>query len=75
MLMGAPAGSKEEIVAKIKAWEKINYHQPTDDVMSNWHWEGAKTVADMMGILGLRISNTEAAPEWFKSSEYAKIPR
>ncbi|NNE99824.1 MAG: M28 family peptidase [Pyrinomonadaceae bacterium] len=75
MLMGAPEGTKEEIVAKIKAWEKVNYHQPTDDVMDNWHWEGAKTVADMMGILGLRISNQEKAPTWLSTSEYSKIDR
>lgn len=75
MLMGAPEGTKEEIVARIKAWEKVNYHQPTDDVMDDWHWEGAKTVADMMGILGLRISNQAKAPEWLPTSEYSKIKR
>ncbi|MEZ5347097.1 MAG: M28 family peptidase [Pyrinomonadaceae bacterium] len=75
MLMGAPAGTKDELVAKIKAWEKVNYHQPTDDVMANWHWEGAKTVADMMGILGLRISNQTEMPKWLPGSEYSKTPR
>lgn len=75
MLMGAPEGTKEELIAKVKAWEKVNYHQPTDDVMDNWHWEGAKTVADMMGILGLRISNQEKAPTWLPTSEYSKIDR
>jgi Zn-dependent M28 family amino/carboxypeptidase len=75
MLMGAPEGTKEELIAKIKAWEKMNYHQPTDDVMKDWYWKGAKTVADMMGILGLRISNQEKAPEWLSSSEYSKIKR
>ncbi len=75
MLMGAPEGTKEEIVSKIKAWEKVNYHQPTDDVMKDWHWEGAKTVADMMGILGLRISNQTKAPEWLPTSKYSKIKR
>ena len=75
MLMGAPEGTADEIVKKIKAWEKVNYHQPTDDVMENWHWQGAKTVADMMGILGLRISNSDKAPTWFSSSPYSKIKR
>lgn len=75
MLMGAPAGTKEELIAKVKAWEKVHYHQPTDDVMADWHWEGAKTVADMMGILGLRISNQTEAPKWLPSSEYFKIPQ
>jgi hypothetical protein len=75
MLMGVPAGTKEEIVAKIKAWEKVNYHQPTDDVMKNWHWGGAKTVADMMGVLGLRISNQEKMPAWLKTSVYGDLER
>ncbi|MCB1024856.1 MAG: M28 family peptidase, partial [Acidobacteria bacterium] len=75
MLMGAPAGTKEELVAKVKAWEKVNYHQPTDDVMADWHWEGAKTVADMMGILGLRIANQEKMPEWLKGNEYSDLKR
>ena len=75
MLMGLPEGTAKEIVKKIKDWAKVYYHQPADDVMENWHWEGAKTVADMTGILGLRISNLTKAPEWFPTSEYSKIDR
>jgi Zn-dependent M28 family amino/carboxypeptidase len=75
MLMGAPAGTKEELIKKVKAWEKVNYHQPTDDVMKNWYWGGAKTVADMMGVLGLRISNQEKMPEWLKTSVYGNLER
>ena len=43
--------------------------------MKNWHWEGAKTVADIMGILGLRIANQEKMPEWLKTSVYADLKR
>ncbi len=75
MLMGAPEGTKEELIAKIKAWEKVNYHQPTDDVMSEWHWDGAKTVADMMGILGMRIANQQAMPSWLPTSRFADLKR
>ena len=75
MLMGGPEGTKEELVAKIKAWEKVNYHQPTDDVMESWDWSGAKTVADMMGILGLRIANQEKMPEWLKNTRFGKLKR
>lgn len=75
MLMGGPEGTAEEIVKKVKDWQKVYYHQPADDVMENWHWEGAKTVADIMGILGLRISNQTKAPEWFPTSKYSKIDR
>ncbi len=75
MLMGAPEGTKEELIAKIKSWEKVNYHQPTDDVMENWDWTGAKTVADMMGVLGLRIANQEKMPEWLKGTRFGDLKR
>lgn len=75
MLMGAPEGTKEELISKIKAWEKVNYHQPTDDVMKEWDWSGAKTVADMMGVLGLRISNQDEMPEWLKDTRFSKLKR
>jgi hypothetical protein len=75
MLMGAPEGTPESLVEKIKAWEKVNYHQPTDDIMENWDWSGAKTVADMMGVLGLRISNQEKMPEWIKGTRFGELKR
>ncbi|HUF03571.1 MAG TPA: M20/M25/M40 family metallo-hydrolase [Aridibacter sp.] len=75
MLMGGPEGSAESLVAKIKAWEKVHYHQPSDDVMDSWHWEGAKTVADIMGILGLRIAQQDGMPSWNKSSRFGELKR
>ena len=36
MLMGAPEGTPESLVEKIKAWEKVYYHQPSDDMMKEW---------------------------------------
>ena len=75
MLLGAPEGTKESLVAKIKAWEKVNYHQPTDDIMNDWDWSGAKTVADIMGVLGLRISNQEKMPEWLKDQRFGELKR
>ena len=75
MLMGAPEGTPESLVAKIKAWEKVYYHQPADDVMENWDWSGAKTVAEMMGVLGLRISNQEKMPKWLKGTRFGELKR
>lgn len=75
MLMGAPEGTPESLVAKIKAWEKLHYHQPSDDVMKDWDWSGAKTVADMMGVLGLRIANQEKMPEWLKGTRFGELKR
>ncbi|QQS39791.1 MAG: M28 family peptidase [Acidobacteriota bacterium] len=75
MLLCGPEGTGESLVARIKAWEKLHYHQPSDDVMGDWHWEGAKTVADLMGILGLRLSNQEGMPSWNKSSRFGELKR
>ena len=75
MLLGAPEGTMEELGKRIKDWEKIYYHQPSDDVMDNWAWEGAETVAEMMGIMGLRIANTSAMPEWLKNGRFGELKR
>lgn len=75
MLMGGPEGTAESLVERIKAWEKVHYHQPSDDVMSEWHWEGAKTVADIMGVLGLRLAQQKDMPTWNKSSRFGELKR
>jgi hypothetical protein len=75
MLLGAPAGDKEIWMKRIKDWEKKDYHQPGDTIQPNWAWEGAETVAEVMGILGWRISESEKMPEWLSSSRFAKLER
>ncbi|MGI8884514.1 MAG: M20/M25/M40 family metallo-hydrolase [Pyrinomonadaceae bacterium] len=75
MLLGAPAGDKEIWIKRIKDWEKKDYHQPGDTIQPNWAWEGAETVAEVMGILGWRISETEKMPEWLPTSRFAKLER
>ncbi|MEZ5427343.1 MAG: M20/M25/M40 family metallo-hydrolase [Pyrinomonadaceae bacterium] len=75
MLMGAPGIDPESLIKRIRAWEKANYHQPTDDVMADWDWSGAKTVADVMGVMGLRAANAPAMPQWLKTSRFADLKR
>ena len=75
MILGAPAGDKEIWLKRIQAWEKTDYHQPGDVIQPNWAWEGAETVAESMGILGWRISETEAMPSWLATSRFAKLER
>ena len=75
MLLGAPAGDKEIWIKRIKDWEKKDYHQPGDTIQPGWAWEGAETVAEVMGILGWRISETEKMPEWLPTSRFAKLER
>lgn len=75
MLLGAPAGDPQKWIDRSKEWEKTDYHQPNDTIQSNWDWSGAKTVAVVMGIMGLRISDSEKMPEWLTTSRFAKLER
>jgi hypothetical protein len=75
MLLGAPAGEKEVWMKRIKDWEKTDYHQPGDVIQSNWAWEGSETVAEVMAILGWRISEMDGMPNWLSSSRFAKLER
>lgn len=75
MLLGAPGGDKEVWIKKIKDWEKTDYHQPGDVIQPTWAWEGAETVAEVMGILGRRISEQAEMPTWLPTSRFAKLSR
>ncbi len=74
MLMGAPE-DMPAAMKRMKEWEKVNYHQPGDTVQENWSWEGAETVAEVMAILGWRISEMEKMPEWLANGKFGKLER
>ncbi|PYT00965.1 MAG: hypothetical protein DMF63_04685 [Acidobacteria bacterium] len=75
MLLGAPAGDKEVWMKRIKDWEKTDYHQPGDVIQPNWAWEGPETVAEVMAVLGWRISEMDGMPNWLATSRFAKLER
>jgi hypothetical protein len=75
MLMGAPAGDIQDAMKRMKEWEKTDYHQPGDVIQANWAWEGAETVAEIMGIMGWRISEMEKMPEWLSTGRFGKLER
>ncbi len=79
---GVPAlmlmGGLEDMNATMKRaeeWEKTSYHQPSDMIEKTWFWEGAKTVADVMGIMGLRLASADAMPAWLSTSRFANLER
>lgn len=72
MLLGENGG---DWIKRMKDWEKTDYHNTGDVIRPTWHWEGAKTVADVMGIMGLRLANAEKMPEWLKSSRFGNLER
>lgn len=75
MLMGAPAGDIQDAMKRMKEWEKTDYHQPGDVIQKTWAWEGAKSVADVMGIMGLRLANGDTMPSWLKGGRFEKLER
>ena len=75
MLVGSPEATKEGFVKRFNEFEEAKYHQPSDDVYKEWHWPGAKTVADMMGILGYRIAQANSMPTWNSGNPYSNMKR
>jgi hypothetical protein len=70
MLLGAPDGGTDAWTARLKKWEKSDYHQPTDIVRPDWDWTGPRTVAAVMMIMGMRAANDDAMPAWLPSSVF-----
>lgn len=75
MLVGSPESTKEGFVKRFNQFEETKYHQPSDDVYQDWYWPGAKTVADMMGILGYRIAQSPTMPAWLPGNEFSNSTR
>lgn len=75
MLVGSPEDSAEGFAKRFMEFEKTKYHQVSDDVYGDWYWPGAKTVADIMGIVGLRIGNADEMPSYLPTSPYGKLKR
>lgn len=75
MLMGAPAGDIQDAMKRMKEWEKTDYHQPGDIIQTHWAWEGAETVAEIMGLMGWRISELDKMPEWLPNGRFGKLER
>ncbi|HLE64112.1 MAG TPA: M28 family peptidase, partial [Pyrinomonadaceae bacterium] len=70
MLLGAPEGEVKAWVDRMKLWEKTDYHQPTDTIRPDWNWDGPKTMASVVVVLGLRVANQDQMPAWFPTSPF-----
>jgi hypothetical protein len=70
MLLGAPEGDSKIWIDRMKQWEKTDYHQPSDTIKPEWNWDGPRTIAEVMGVMGLRVANDAEMPSWLKSSPF-----
>lgn len=70
MLLGAPEGDTAAFVARAKKWLETDYHQPTDEVRSEWNWDGPATLAVVGLVVGMRVANSDAMPGWLRTSPF-----
>jgi hypothetical protein len=72
MLLGGPEGEIAPWIARAQKWMETDYHQPGDIIRPEWNWDGARTVAVIGLITGMRVANAEAMPVWLQSSPFNK---
>jgi Zn-dependent M28 family amino/carboxypeptidase len=53
-----------------EAYEKNDYHQPSDDFRESWDFSGAVEDVQLAFWLGCRVANAAAMPEWNKGDEF-----
>jgi hypothetical protein len=69
MLMGLPADATGSI-PRMKKWLETDYHQVGDIIKPEWNWEGARTVAAIGFVIGMRVANADSMPAWNASSPF-----
>ena len=56
--------------ALAQAYNKNNYHQPSDQWHADWDWSGVVENAELLHDVGLRLANSRAWPNWSADSEF-----
>jgi Zn-dependent M28 family amino/carboxypeptidase len=64
---GKPAGWGK---AKIEEWENKDYHQPSDELTTEWDLSGAVEDVRLDFWLGVKVANADRMPEWNKGDEF-----
>jgi hypothetical protein len=72
MLLGGPEGETSKWIARAQTWMDTDYHQPGDIVRPEWVWDGARTVSVIGVIIGMRVANAEASPQWLPTSPFKR---
>lgn len=55
---------------QIEAWEAAHYHQPSDEIRSDWSYDGMIEDARLGFQAGLEIANNPALPTWNPGDEF-----
>jgi Zn-dependent M28 family amino/carboxypeptidase len=51
-------------------YNKLHYHQPSDEWQANWDWSGVAQNGELLHQLGLRLANSREWPNWSADSEF-----
>jgi len=68
--IGKPAGWGEK---QIDHYEKVDYHQPSDEYRPSWNLSGAVEDVELDFYLGLKVANADAMPTWNKGDEFEGV--
>lgn len=60
-------------VKMVEEYIRMHYHQPGDEISSEWDLSGAIEDIQLQFIVGLTISNAEEMPRWTKGDEFESI--
>jgi Zn-dependent M28 family amino/carboxypeptidase len=66
-VIGKPAGYGKE---KKEEYEAKDYHQPSDEVRSDWDYSGAVQDAQLLFDVGVRVANAVKTPAWKAGDEF-----
>jgi Zn-dependent M28 family amino/carboxypeptidase len=65
--VGRPAGWGAE---QLQIYEAKNYHQPSDELTSDWNFDGMVQEARFGFLAGLIVANDDALPQWNAGNEF-----
>ena len=55
---------------QIEAWEAVHYHQPSDELVNDWNFEGMVDDALLGFDMGLYLAEQEERPTWNPGDEF-----
>ena len=68
--IGRPVGWGK---AQRERWEEKHYHQPSDEVRSDWDLSGAVEDTQLYGDIAWHLANAPQMPVWSKGDEFEAI--
>jgi len=72
MLLGGPEGDTAVWVAKARKWLDTDYHSPADIIKPDWNWGGAKDIASVGLVIGMRVAAADNTPVWDAKSPFQR---